>query len=596
MERPWKLVAPWYRWPRQMGEGVAAGPRDTRPVLQKFDRPDFVPGFVKDPQHSLRFTDDDFVYTYQLVKAEVEGGVLDKFRTSFFRPKLAPGAGPSEPKRAVATRTGIRKIFLDTHKRYYAVVCELHCDAPGFPRTTFDQVCQAGFVVRRRLMTYAKAAEPEARKLVAEIAGLQEQLVFMDELRPLHGRALRKRTAEVAKLRAEGTFEAVRSQHLAALEAARARLLEWKSEHGAAAVEEGWIPTGFDKIGRWQVVEEKPQALSEAFFPLYPLYSDERNAEHDAQGRSIWFGVLPTSALETDERGTPRFDDESTYLARCFVRRHTPQCERTFGTEADCQGELTFSEPTELYKLASQFDLVGTSNRPFTVQMPDLAELAALAKPGAAQKYAPMRVVQKQSLNAKVNGKSLEGGSMGLPQICFIALPLFVLVGYFVFQIFLPIVVFVFGLWFLLAFKLCILPSVSLEVGLQAEIDVALQAPKLDAGFDVDVQGFVVGGVNVSAGDFNRHLAGRGLSATEQARYGGGLPSYIHQREGFLGVEADIRADFDGMANTPLVELGGAYREGEKVAERAQAGQPVGLELTADLQFEPRVPKTAVSL
>ena len=44
-----------------------------------------------------------------------------------------------------------RKLFLNTHKRFYLVVCELHCDAPGLPNAQHSDVLEAGFVVRRRV-------------------------------------------------------------------------------------------------------------------------------------------------------------------------------------------------------------------------------------------------------------------------------------------------------------------------------------------------------------------------------------------------------------------------------------------------------------
>ena len=142
--RPWNLVAPWYHWHRQLAE-LGLPPRQTRPVFQKFDHSDFVKGFTKDPQRSLKFQDDvDRVFNVKLtdVPKPVSGPFVGKF-TRIYAPNKVP-------KNTSLIPTGIRKIYLDTHKRYYLVVCELHCDAPGFPMTTPDQVCQAGFVVRRR--------------------------------------------------------------------------------------------------------------------------------------------------------------------------------------------------------------------------------------------------------------------------------------------------------------------------------------------------------------------------------------------------------------------------------------------------------------
>lgn len=573
-QHPWKLVAPWYYWGRQLRDGVGATPRQTRPAIQKFDRPNFVDGFIKDPQRSLKYNGDDLVYTYALVPSPLlSSGPFAGKSSSLFAPIEG---GLIKPKVGVKTNTFIRKLFLDVHKRYYGVVCELHCDAPGFPRVTFDQVCQAGFAVRRRLMQYDKSAEPEARALLRQISGVQEKLGDLDLTRPLKASAAVKRAALVKKLKADGAFDQVRADLLGQLKALRADLLKWKDANGAVAVEEGWVNGPFDKIGEWQVMEERPEALTEATFPLYPLHDNPDLPEHDARGRSLYFGVIPTAAMEMDFRGTPRFDDRSSYVLRCFVRRHKPECPRSFATAPDCAGALVWSEPTEIYKLASHFDLVGTSQRPFTIQMPDLAELAALAQPGAVAKYAPMRIEQKQSLIPKLSGTTLESkGSVGLPQICFIAFPLFVLVGFFVFSLFLPIVVFVFGLWFLLAFKLCILPSFSIDAGLQLEIDAAL-ALNLDVSLGLDASFSIPNPSPPPA-----TLTSLVLNADLQA----GLKVNLNDAEGIDPADVDLSP----FSNRPLLALHDTFKEGEAIGNKAKAGEPVGLDLTASLEFEARV-------
>src|SRR5262245_1892895 len=127
---PWTLVAPWYRWKQQ-----GAPPRETRPVFQKYENPDLVNAFLKDPQLSLRFLPEDEVQKLYLAE------------------KISSGPYKNRPKifaEQEARANGIRKIFLSNHRRFYLVVCELHCDAPGFPSVERGQVCEAGFVVRRR--------------------------------------------------------------------------------------------------------------------------------------------------------------------------------------------------------------------------------------------------------------------------------------------------------------------------------------------------------------------------------------------------------------------------------------------------------------
>jgi hypothetical protein len=52
-DHPWRLTAPWWRWPRK-GE-AGPDPRHTAPVLQMYDTSDPVTAFVRDPQDSLAF-------------------------------------------------------------------------------------------------------------------------------------------------------------------------------------------------------------------------------------------------------------------------------------------------------------------------------------------------------------------------------------------------------------------------------------------------------------------------------------------------------------------------------------------------------------
>ena len=92
----------------------------------------------------------------------------------------------------------------------------------------------------------------------------------------------------------------------------------------------------------------------------------------------MYYGLVATASADTDAHGHARFDDASCYEIRCFVRRHDPRCPRT-GERNDCKGELVWSEPTEIYRIASHFDLDGTSNRPVTIQLPDIPALTAQA-------------------------------------------------------------------------------------------------------------------------------------------------------------------------------------------------------------------------
>lgn len=54
---------------------------------------------------------------------------------------------------------------------------------------------------------------------------------------------------------------------------------------------------------------------------------------------------------------------------------------------------------------------------------------------------------------------------MGGPAICFFSIPLITIIASFVLNLFLPIVVLLFNLWFLLALRFCIPPSFSIAGG-----------------------------------------------------------------------------------------------------------------------------------
>jgi hypothetical protein len=565
--RPWKLVAPWYYWTRQIAAGPATGPRSTRPAFQKFDQSDFVDGFLKAPQRSLKFKDDvDQVFAVNLIPAPVlSGGVFSGKSITFFAPRTGPG-GSANPQRASLVPQGIRKIFLDTHKRYYLVVCELHCDAPGFPTAPASHACQAGFVVRRRYLKYPRSAQPAALALLKEIVAVEAQIAELDQTAPLRPAAARKRAVMVEKLRADGSFPARRAGLLAQLASKRAELQRWKDDNGVLSVQEGWFPGPFDKVGSWDIVEDAPSNIRESYLPLYPLFANPDIPDHDAEGRTIYFGVLPTSSLDTDDSGRARFDDRSIYEVRCFVRRHKVGCPRT-QTPPDCGGELFWSEPTEAYRLASQFDLVGTANRPITIQVPDLAELAAQAATLPFGKFAPVKFVQPQSLRPSISGgMSLSGGSMGGQAICFFAIPLITIVALFVLQLFLPIVIFIFGLWFLLAFKFCIPPSFQIDAGLQAELNAIPPAVNVDAAFSV-----TVGGVTKTAAQIQAELKAQ-------------MEDAIEANEGFPPGTLNLGA----FANSPLIQLNKTFVAEKALPTDVANDPPVGLDLTASLEFEVR--------
>lgn len=568
---PWKLVAPWWRWRRQIADHSATSPRDTRPTIQKFNDPRFVESFLKDPQHSLKFDDAvDQVFLTNLVPvAPLSTGPLVNKVITLFAPQ--DDSGTIAPREATLVAQGIRKLFLQSHHRFYVVVCELHCDFAGFPTPSADEVCEAGFVVRRRTLHYAKANEAEAAALLRAIVAVQAHIAELDETAPARPAVQRKRAAANAKKKADGTFDAERAAAVADLATKRAQLQAWKDDNGVASVLEGWIPSALSRIGAWAPVEETPATtVLEASFPMYRLAADPSVPSHDATGRAIWFGVVPVSAHETEKSGAARFDDASAYEIRCFVRRHDPDCPKR-AAKPDCGGELIWSRPTDVYKLAPHHDLVGTSNHAVTIQMPDLGELAAQASSLPFGKFSPVKVIHKNALKTTMSGATVSGGSVGGAAICFFSIPLITIVAMFVLQIFLPIVVLIFGLWFLLAFKFCIPPSFAIDLGVQAELTAIVNKPvaDVDASFNVTLPDLSVKSTLDVSADLKASLSAEIASSTG------------------LGA-GDVASGLNVLANTPLIQLAKVNAEVAKMPSDVSKPLPVGLDLTSGLAWEDR--------
>jgi hypothetical protein len=469
--RPWLLVAPWYRWPRQQGPA-----RRTRPVLQKYESPSFVTDFLEDPQRSLKFVDEDFVHRVDLLTP------------------LPPLGGRFQNRRRrlserTLVKTDVRKVFLDIHKRFYLVVCELHCDAPGFPSPDRGEACEAGLVVRRRLLQL-----PVIRAVDTARSGSRQAT------RILHGiSSAAAELAEFDRLAADGVpdpmelagapqpqFEARRAELALRLVQERDRLGSWAEAVGFGWVQEGWVPSAFDRIGSWQTVADRPQQVAEVVYPLYPLVPDPRLEDHAGTGRTIYFGVLPTGGAEAEADGSARFDDQTLYHVRCFVRRHDPRCPRGTG-RPDCRGELVWSEPTEDYRLAPHFDLDGSGNRPITIQLPDVQALEARAAGARPGELATVKMVSPAGSGFQFpqNGEIPKTGQMVDGEVCTFSIPLITIVATFVFKLFLPIVVLVFNLWFLLKLKFCIPPSAQVAANLASEL--SLIPSSVPVGADIDV-------------------------------------------------------------------------------------------------------------
>ena len=251
-----------------------------------------------------------------------------------------------------------------------------------------------------------------------------------------------------------------------------------------------------------------PAEIEELVYPLHPLIADPTQPDADAAGCTVYFGLVPTGSSEVDAIGTARFDEVTQYEIRCFVRRHKAACPRT-GPQCHCP--ITWSDPTEAYQLAGHFDLQGTSNRPVTVQLPNLHQLQSDALTLPPGSFGGLQTKAPQSLMPA--GSSFPpSGSMGGAEICSFAIPLITIVATFVLKLFLPIVILAFQLWFMLLLKFCIPPEFGVDAGLSAaltavppSVDVSASfAASFDATWGATIDAGVddlLGGMTDSGGD-----------------------------------------------------------------------------------------------
>ncbi len=478
-ERDWMVVAPWWRWtdPATVppGQPVTLDPAQGRlsvPAIQKYDSPNLVNDFIADPQHCLAFNDDDLVHTLSDLPGPVTASTGKLLRIGSTRD---PNSGAvAKAQQSVVATPAMRKVFLATHKRHYLVVCEVHCDAPGFPRVARDKICQAGFVVRRRTTTKPSADPKVLQPLLTRLASTRMKIARVNALSEIEASALASATgAESVHSAKLDALLRTRTSLQAVLADDKGRFDAWTERLGIAWQLQGWFPTpGADKVGAWLPVDETPADLdAESSFTLYPLIPNPADPVHAAQGATIYFGVLPTSSHDCDASGRPRFDDNEYYEVRCWIKRHLVPHDPD--QPCRCPDGWFWSRPTAPYRLASHFDLTGTSHLPVTVQLPKIAELAAQAgKPAFGVGFAKPPGSLTFSVDASAGKATSPGRSAGF-EICFIPIPLITIVATFVLELFLPIVVFVFQLWWMLALRFCIPPQISVGAGIKAELGTA---------------------------------------------------------------------------------------------------------------------------
>lgn len=480
------LRAPWYVRER---DGVdLRSPRARRPVLQKYDVPTFTDRLLHDPADSLLFDEDDDVWNYPV---PVVPDLTDKSRL-----RLAT---------STLVRSNLRKLYQPMHQRFYVVVVEVFCDSPGLPRAGSHDDLTVAFRMRRLHTTVTGKRRPTRRvaaALVKEMGKAQDvQVADTDpDARDLWW-------ADLAWRR---RFEEDQERDLAAI--------------GAHTDYQQWIVTLATGAGRWRTLDDTDDPVldgqDEELHPMWRLPPRELDAEcHEVcdvpRTRSLWFGVVPTFSGEHWQRSTAggevteaKLDDHAIYEIECVVSQPHP-------TAPDrCPPRTWVSAPTEPFRLATPMDPDGTKNRTVTLTLPDLRTLAARAGqrqgPGGVRVVTPPRsqLVSNPFKGIPESGSGRIGAGGG---VCTFALELFFIVAFFLFLMFLPIVVLAFQLWWMLALRFCIPPS----IGFSAVADF-LATGKLitDAGFDPDLQA----GLSLALGTDSELLAAgdRSPSWTEQ--------------------------------------------------------------------------------
>jgi hypothetical protein len=428
------MRSPWYD---RVREGLdLRAPLAQRPRIQKYDSSDFVERLLEDPADSLVFSDDD-VWTYPV---PVTPHVTDNTRLRLATSRLV--------------KTNLRKLYQPLHERFYVVVVEVFCDVPGLPRAGSHDEISVGFRMRR-LHTSLTAKGRPARRVAANLV------------------------ADLAKEQGLGECVPTSSDVRDVWWANEAWRRKFNEDHAADLAEidchtdiQEWLlsPKG---SGRWRticdvgdpVIEgEKEQIIQ---MTRLPVREKDKMCAEDAGpkgpgSRSLWFGVIPTYSgdhwLAPQPGGRPpaierKLDDHAIYEIECVVAQAREGCPT-----------LTWvSAPTEPFRLADPMDPAGTKNRTVTITLPDLRRLAARA----SEKQGPggVRIVTPPDSQFKMNPfsgipKQGEGRIGAGAAVCTYAIELFFIVAFFLFLLFLPIVVLIFQLWWLLALRFCIPPRV----------------------------------------------------------------------------------------------------------------------------------------
>lgn len=425
---PFAFRSPWYV--REREHAGLRDPRALRPAIQMYDSPRFAQQVTHDPRDSLAFTCDD--------------------KWSFPVPVAFPGTGSGRARFPTyrMCRTGLRKLYQPNHDRFYLVVAELFCDEPGLPRAGPHRDVTVGFAMRRRRLVVS-GGRSSVRRLARDL--------MLDLLKQQHaGANLAARSAAVTP-DADDLWWADQAARERFTED-HADLLQTVTAHVDS---QSWLVDLATGAGRWAALADRTSAETEQTFPMWRL-PDRTDTCAAANTRSLWFGLVPTYSadhwldqdLPENRRLVPKLDDHAIYELVCSVTQPPA------AGQEDCPPKVWWSAPTEPFRLAAPYDPEGTKNRRVSISAPDFRALAARAgqpagpgglaistPPGSQMKFNPFDGIPKPG-----QGSMGDGGG-----VCTFAFELFFIVALFLFLMFLPIVVFVFQLWWMLALRFCFL-------------------------------------------------------------------------------------------------------------------------------------------
>lgn len=432
------LRAPWYAAVREDFDRF--DPRAAAPVIQKFDTTEYVRQVLADPSASLQITERDR-WTFPVPRRSTD-------TVTSFRERLSPYR---------TARSPLLKLFQPSHQRFYTVAIELFCDMPGLPRPGRDDDVTVKFVVRR-IRTEVIDSDA-ARAALRDLAKAAADELY-DRPYPAAGGQVGAHTpanptAEQAEAVA-GVFalDAETDEQRAKREQFELDYADLILAAGLDRKVQGWYVDDRTGTGSWVAVpgpDDPPVDGAELELPMFkaPAVACAGSRPAVMPGRSLWFGAIPTYSGDLDATGRPRLDDRTTYVILCVARRARPGC-------PPLESRSGFTRP---YRLAAFFDPAGTANRRVHVRMPDFAAVAAHAaqgEPGGGVVFERPPGSQLPPLGLGAIPTGLAGAPGGdSSENCSFSIELITIVATFVLNIFLPIVVFAFQLWWMLLLKFC---------------------------------------------------------------------------------------------------------------------------------------------